>query len=102
MVLEDTSERRILTVKEEKMTICYQTDIELGLYILRGDVVVLMGEVEDEEEDVGGRIRFVTMEEFERIEEEEEKRREERGVVAVALLFPLAHCLRARATTYRG
>jgi hypothetical protein len=81
MVLEDTSERRILTVKEEEMTICYQTDIELGLYILRGDVVVLMGEVEDEEEDVGGRIRFVTMEEFERIEEEEEKRREERGEV---------------------
>ena len=91
MVLEDTSERRILVVKksteedDKESTICYQTDIQLGLYVLRGDVVVLMGEVDGEEDTQevsnDGRIRNVTFEEFEQLEEEEAKRREESGEV---------------------
>jgi hypothetical protein len=47
MVMEETSERRILHVKKDEYTICYYTDIELGLYLLRGDSMVLMGEVSD-------------------------------------------------------
>ena len=70
MVLEDTSERRILHVPkknakksketegelqdplnrtdEDEDVYCYYTDIRLGLYLVRGDSMVLMGEVEDD------------------------------------------------------
>ena len=56
MVLEDTSERRVLNVKvspgedSAASTICYYTDIQLGLYLVRGDSMVLLGEVEVENE----------------------------------------------------
>lgn len=87
MVLEDTSERRILVVKskdnDKESTVCYQTDIQLGLYVLRGDVVVLMGEVDADEDQQevsnDGKIRNVSFEEFEQLEEEDAKRREETG-----------------------
>ena len=95
MVLEDTSERRILVVKREEIdvddedkgetTTCYQADVKLGLYVVRGDVVVLMGEVDDEgSQEViqyDGKIRMVSLEEFEQLEEEEMKRREESGEI---------------------
>lgn len=84
MVMEDTSERRILVVtKDEDETICYQTDIKLGLYIVRGDSVVLMGEVDGDEQQLenDGKIRIVSLEEFEQLEEEETKRKEESGEV---------------------
>jgi hypothetical protein len=58
--------------------VCYQTDIELGLFVVRGDSVVLFGEVEDDEEGrSGGRVRFVSPEEFERHEEAEARRKGE-------------------------
>lgn len=99
MVMQETSERRILVVAKEKSeknddasdgnendvqpstpkSICYQTDIELGLFVVRGDNVVLLGEVDDEEEMNDGQIRFVSLEEFEQLEEEETKRKEESG-----------------------
>eukprot|EP00584_Thalassiosira_punctigera_P015672 CAMPEP_0172552900 /NCGR_PEP_ID=MMETSP1067-20121228/47261_1 /TAXON_ID=265564 ORGANISM="Thalassiosira punctigera, Strain Tpunct2005C2" /NCGR_SAMPLE_ID=MMETSP1067 /ASSEMBLY_ACC=CAM_ASM_000444 /LENGTH=245 /DNA_ID=CAMNT_0013340973 /DNA_START=42 /DNA_END=779 /DNA_ORIENTATION=+ len=91
MVLQETSERRILVVPNEKngsdaiednkspATICYQTDIELGLFIVRGDNVVLLGEVDNEEEHIDEKIMFVSLEEFEQLEEEEHKRKEESG-----------------------
>eukprot|EP00573_Skeletonema_grethae_P001011 CAMPEP_0201691800 /NCGR_PEP_ID=MMETSP0578-20130828/4859_1 /ASSEMBLY_ACC=CAM_ASM_000663 /TAXON_ID=267565 /ORGANISM="Skeletonema grethea, Strain CCMP 1804" /LENGTH=213 /DNA_ID=CAMNT_0048177063 /DNA_START=23 /DNA_END=664 /DNA_ORIENTATION=- len=89
MVMEDTSERRILVVtkEDEDETICYQTDIKLGLYIVRGDSVVLMGEVEDDEQQLenDGKIRIVSLEEFEQLEEEESKRKEESGEVIDAI-----------------
>ncbi|KAK1747344.1 U6 snRNA-associated Sm-like protein LSm1 [Skeletonema marinoi] len=88
MVMEGTSERRILVVTKDKdETICYQTDIKLGLYIVRGDSIVLMGEVDDEEEqlDNDGKIRIVSLEEFEQLEEEETKRKEEGGEVIDAI-----------------
>ncbi len=87
MVMEDTSERRILVVTKEDETICYQTDIKLGLYIVRGDSVVLMGEVEDDEQQLenDGKIRIVSLEEFEQLEEEESKRKEESGEVIDAI-----------------
>ena len=93
MVMEDTSERRILVVTKDdgdddgdKLTICYQTDIKLGLYIVRGDSVVLMGEVDNDEEQQemiqnDGKIRIVSLEEFEQLEDEEAKRKEESGEV---------------------
>jgi U6 snRNA-associated Sm-like protein LSm1 len=87
MVLQETSERRILVVAEEEGaepsstqggTVCYQTDIELGLFVVRGDSVVLFGEVYEDEEEIGdGRVRFVSLEEFERLQEEETRRKGE-------------------------
>ena len=47
MVLEQTSERRVLHIKKGSDTICYYTDIQLGLYLVRGDSMVLLGEVQD-------------------------------------------------------
>jgi len=47
MVMEETSERRVLHVKKDGNIICYYTDIELGLYLIRGDSMVLMGEVSE-------------------------------------------------------
>ena len=102
MVLQETSERRILVVTSEESetthqqrasdkignaislppsskTICYQTDIELGLFIVRGDNVVLFGEVDDEEESIDGLVRFVSLEEFQQLEEEEEQRQANGG-----------------------
>lgn len=102
MVLQETSERRILVVTKEvgegnddtndeksnvggvqppspPKTICYQTDIELGLFIVRGDNVVLLGEVDDDEEQNEGQIQFVTLEEFEQLEDEEAARKEDSG-----------------------
>ena len=97
MVLQDTSERRILVVTKQQdgggvdavqqqpqssNTICYQTDIELGLFIVRGDNVVLFGEVDDNEElenNNDGLVRFVSLDEFQQLEEEEEQRKESGG-----------------------
>ena len=90
MVMEDTSERRILVVTKDKddegvksTSICYQSDIKLGLYIVRGDSVVLMGEVDDDDEQLEneGKIRIVSLEEFDQLEEEETRRKEESGEV---------------------
>ena len=102
MVLQETSERRILVVDKDvnkpkvediddadgqaqqskpssANTICYQTDIELGLFVVRGDNVVLLGEVgEEEEEQNNEQIRFVSLEEFEQLEDEEYRRKEEK------------------------
>ena len=54
MVLEETSERRVLLMKDttdegDGDTICYYTDILLGLYLVRGDSMVLLGEVHNED-----------------------------------------------------
>jgi hypothetical protein len=66
MIFEDTSERRVLVSKKkstnsrrltsnkplkDEPSVCYYTDIELGLYLIRGDTTVLMGEVDDENDD---------------------------------------------------
>ncbi|KAL9184242.1 hypothetical protein ACHAXT_002328 [Thalassiosira profunda] len=91
MVLQETCERRILVVPKDRgaekeeghaepATVCYQTDIDLGLFIVRGDNVVLLGEVDDDEEEQGGdQIQFVSLEDFEQLQEEESKRKEEKG-----------------------
>ena len=55
MVLDETSERRVLRTKksskdEEDEVICYYTDILLGLYLVRGDSMVLLGEVDDDDD----------------------------------------------------
>ena len=61
-------------------TLCYQTDIQLGLFIVRGDNVVLLGEVGDEEDEVDtDQIKWVTLEEFEELEDEEAERKENSG-----------------------
>jgi len=62
MVLEETSERRVLLMKnvnnEDKDAktddvTCYYTDILLGLYLVRGDSMVLLGEVDTDADDEG-------------------------------------------------
>merc|ERR1712014_371980 len=55
MVMENTSERRfhktskkkknVGSVANENDQITYYTDIQLGLYIVRGDTIVLLGQV---------------------------------------------------------
>lgn len=89
MVLQEASERRILVVPKEQRgtnasnsnvsppTTCYQTDIQLGLFIVRGDNVVLLGEVDDGDERNEDQIQFVSLEEFEKLEKQEAKRKEE-------------------------
>ena len=38
-----------MIVKDESKSVCcYYTDIQLGLYIFRGDTTVLLGEVDDD------------------------------------------------------
>jgi len=85
-MLEDTQERRILKLSSHKTVF---VDIPLGLFLLRGDSIVLLGEIdsgrttETEEEEVEGgvtggpKMERVSKEEFERLrletEEEYEK-----------------------------
>jgi len=61
MVLEDTSERRI--IKSKKV----YADIPLGLYIIRGDTVILMGEI-GVQEGPGGLTKINSLEEFAKVE----------------------------------
>eukprot|EP00978_Attheya_sp_CCMP212_P028274 scaffold97255_cov49-Attheya_sp.AAC.6 len=62
MVLEETSERRMVTVGKT----CYYADVPLGLYLVRGDSMVLLGEVE--EEDDMGNLQNVSLEELEQLQ----------------------------------
>ncbi len=50
MVMEETSERRVLHTKKDGEVVCFYTDILLGLYLVRGDSMVLLGEVDTNEE----------------------------------------------------
>jgi U6 snRNA-associated Sm-like protein LSm1 len=51
-VLEDTSERRFCVPSKSQQTddseaMYYYTDIHLGLYLIRGDSIVILGEASD-------------------------------------------------------
>lgn len=48
MILDDSSERKIY--RNKAGVTCY-ADIPLGLYIVRGDSVVLMGQVNNDDDD---------------------------------------------------
>jgi U6 snRNA-associated Sm-like protein LSm1 len=91
MVLQDTFERRnLITVNTKTETMggsnrmCYQTDIELGLLVVRGENVVIFGELNEIElkdndcmdgggsqDNSSGSMKFVSLEEFERLKEED-------------------------------
>jgi hypothetical protein len=43
MVMDDTSERRMCF----KDQVCYYADVSLGLYVVRGDSMVLLGQVDE-------------------------------------------------------
>jgi len=60
MVMEETSERRILKSKA-----CF-ADVPLGLYIVRGDNMVLLWEVDDSM--MGGLLKIESLEEFAEME----------------------------------
>lgn len=55
LVLDNASERRFHSdddeVSESKSKITYFTDVSLGMYIVRGDSIVLLGQVGSEEEE---------------------------------------------------
>ena len=93
MVMEDVCERRILQTKDANGKLCsYYADVRLGLYMVRGDSMVLLGEVDEEVDsddegeptadkpkgDDNNLMKKVTLEEFEKLSEEK-KEREEAG-----------------------
>ena len=69
MVLDGASERRFhSSEKTDEKTVTYYTDVPLGMYIVRGDSIVLLGQVGSEEEEdaqVSG-ISIVTMKKLEK------------------------------------
>jgi len=75
MVLDCASERRFHSndgggddddAKNKKIT--YFTDVPLGMYIVRGDSIVLLGQVGSEEEETNAQHAIVTMK---RLDQEE-------------------------------
>lgn len=60
MVLEDTSERRMCTTGEQN----YHASIPLGLYVVRGDSMVLLGTLGD---DSNNNSKEVSLEELEEL-----------------------------------
>ena len=77
MVLDGASERRFHSsdkTGEEEKTVTYYADVPLGMYIVRGDSIVLLGQVgseEEEEAQSGLTASIVTMKKLD-IEELEE------------------------------
>lgn len=68
MILDDTSERRMCCVDGQD----YHADTPLGLYVVRGDSMVLMGEIN--EEGTAGTSKEISVEELEeRLEAQAEK-----------------------------
>ena len=65
MILQDTVERRIAT--SEGM--CYYHDVPLGVYIVRGDSMVLMGQLNEMKEHMV--MREVSLEDLEKLERKE-------------------------------
>lgn len=65
MILQDTYERRIVTSEG----VCYYHDVYLGVYILRGDSMVLMGQLNEMREQLV--MRQVSLEELEKIKSKE-------------------------------
>lgn len=65
MILQDTMERRILS----SGGVCYYHDIPLGVYIVRGDSMVLMGQLNPMKEQMI--MREVGLEELEEMEKKE-------------------------------
>lgn len=65
MIFEDAAERRIVT----SQGVCYYHDVPLGVYIVRGDSMVLMGELNEIREQMV--MREVSLEELEKLERKE-------------------------------
>ena len=68
MVLDGASERRFhSSEKTDEKTVTYYTDVPLGMYIVRGDSIVLLGQVgsEEEEEAQLSGLSIVTMKKLE-------------------------------------
>ena len=52
MVLDGASERTFhSSEKTDEPTVTYYTDVPLGMYIVRGDSIVLLGQIDDYEEE---------------------------------------------------
>jgi len=68
LVLLDAIERRIVTVKTNGANKNYYADIPLGMYIVRGDSLVLCGEVHNQ----WPLLEEVTLEELETLQDQAE------------------------------
>eukprot|EP00977_Amphora_coffeiformis_P009490 scaffold2192_cov170-Amphora_coffeaeformis.AAC.24 len=66
MILQDTVERRITT----SGGVCYYHDVPLGVYIVRGDSMVLMGQLNEMKEHMV--MREVSLEDLEKLERKED------------------------------
>jgi len=67
--LEDAIERRFQVSENEKIT--YYSDIKLGgVFLVRGDSVVILGEVSNTGEQENSGLKEVSLEEFSRIKQE--------------------------------
>lgn len=65
MILQETVERRTVTSEG----ICYYHDVPLGVYVVRGDSMVLMGQLNEMKERMV--MREVSLEELEKLERKE-------------------------------
>jgi U6 snRNA-associated Sm-like protein LSm1 len=65
MILQETVERRIVNAGG----ICYYHDVPLGVYVLRGDSMVLMGQLNEMQERAV--MREISLDELERMEQAE-------------------------------
>lgn len=68
MVLSEAIERRIVTVKTDGNSKNYFADIPLGMYVVRGDSMVLCGEVHNH----WPLLEEVSLEELEKLQEKAE------------------------------
>lgn len=69
--LEDAIERRFKVSEDEKIT--YYSDIKLGgVFLVRGDSVVILGEVSNIGDQENSGLKEVSLEEFSRIKQETE------------------------------
>eukprot|EP00252_Welwitschia_mirabilis_P019774 TRINITY_DN4675_c0_g1_i1.p1 TRINITY_DN4675_c0_g1~~TRINITY_DN4675_c0_g1_i1.p1 ORF type:complete len:129 (-),score=22.87 TRINITY_DN4675_c0_g1_i1:521-907(-) len=78
-VLESALERKISGDK--------YCDIELGLYVIRGENVVLIGELDPERQELPATMNRVTQAEIERILKEERDLSEQKGLIRKRMEF---------------
>lgn len=64
MVMESVSERKLCTTKKGETCYC---DVPLGLYVVRGDSIVLLGQVSSDND---SKMKLVTLEELEELKQD--------------------------------
>jgi LSM domain len=68
MIVQDAVERRFHTASDSQKT--FYCDIPLGVYVIRGDSVVLLGNVSNEV----GNLQEISLEELQQMEDDQEQK----------------------------